>query len=124
MDYTFVVVFFFGALALFVPLSMLLLARLLGARTRQNPVKLDNYESAETPIGTKRDITTEYLHYFPLYLGFEMVIVVLLGWGTVYTRISQMMSLGIIGLSGVAFVLAAFALAMAHSKERDVSYGR
>ncbi|MDE1827670.1 MAG: NADH-quinone oxidoreductase subunit A [Candidatus Micrarchaeota archaeon] len=124
MDYTFVVVFFFGAIALFVPLSMLLLARLLGTRTRQNPVKLDNYESAETPIGTKRDITTEYLHYFPLYLGFEMVIVVLLGWGTVYTRIGQMISLGIIGLSGVAFVLAAFALAMAHSKERDVSYGR
>lgn len=124
MDYTFVVVFFFGAIALFVPLSMLLLAKLLGARTRQNPVKLENYESAEAPIGTKRDVTSEYLHYFPLYLGFEMVIVVLLGWGTVYTKLSQMVGLGIIGLSAIAFVMAAFALAIAHSKDRDVSYGR
>ncbi|MGI0141699.1 MAG: NADH-quinone oxidoreductase subunit A [Candidatus Micrarchaeales archaeon] len=123
MAYGFVTLAVFGAIALFVPLSMLLLAKLLGARTRQNPVKLQNYESAEVPIGTNKDVTNEYLHYFPLYLGFEMVVVVLIAWASVSSKISQNISFAIIGISVMAFVLSALALGIAHSKDGEV-YGR
>ncbi|MDE1846274.1 MAG: NADH-quinone oxidoreductase subunit A [Candidatus Micrarchaeota archaeon] len=122
-DYTYIPVAIFAALALFVPISMLVLAKLIGATPRQNPIKLENYESAESPIGVSRDITNDYLQYFPLYLGFEIVIVIILGWAAVSSSIPTAVSLGIIGISAVAFVLSSFALRISHAKENGVAYG-
>ncbi|MDE1825727.1 MAG: NADH-quinone oxidoreductase subunit A [Candidatus Micrarchaeota archaeon] len=124
MDAAIVSVIVFMALALFVPASMLLLSRLIGAKPRQNPIKLGNYESAEVPIGSARDITNEYLHYFPLYLGFEVVVVIILAWASVYGKLSMARDLEIIGISVLAFVMSVLALAIAHMKERNDSYGR
>ena len=124
MDAATVSVIVFMALALFVPASMLLLSRLIGAKPRQNPVKLGNYESGEVPIGSARDITSEYLHYFPLYLGFEVVVVIVLAWATSYGKLSMARDLEVMGISVLAFVMSALALAIAHMKERNDSYGR
>lgn len=121
--YTYIPVAIFAAFALFVPISMLVLARLIGASPRQNPIKLENYESAEHPIGLSRDITNDYLQYFPLYLGFEIVIVILLAWAAVFGSISTGVSLGIIGICVVAFLLSAFALRIAHARDGGVVYG-
>ena len=123
-SYTYVAVAIFAALALFVPISMLILARLIGARPSQNPIKLENYESAETPIGRSRDITNDYLEYFPLYLGFEIVIVIVLSWAAVSGSISMPVSLGIIGISAGSFILSALALGVAKTGESGVAYGR
>lgn len=118
-----VTVVVFTVLALFVPLSMLLLAKLIGARTTQNPVKLKNYESAEELIGHGRDITNDYLHYFPLYLGFELIVVVLLGWAMVSNIVGSAIGFAVIGISAGGFVLAALAMGLAHSKGIGASYG-
>lgn len=123
-DYTYVAVAIFAALALFVPISMLILAKLIGASPKQNPIKLESYESAETPIGLSRDITNDYLEYFPLYLGFEIVIVIVFSWAAVSGKVAMGVSLGIIGISAVSFVLSALALGVAKTGESGVAYGR
>jgi NADH:ubiquinone oxidoreductase subunit 3 (subunit A) len=124
MDAETVSIIVFIALALLVPGSMLLLSKMIGAKPRQNPVKLGNYESAEVPIGSARDITNEYLHYFPLYLGFEVVVVIILAWSTAYGKLSMARDLEIMGISVLAFVMSVLALAIAHMKDRNDSYGR
>ncbi|MDE1869615.1 MAG: NADH-quinone oxidoreductase subunit A [Candidatus Micrarchaeota archaeon] len=123
-SYTYVALAIFAALALFVPISMLILAKLIGARPSQNPIKLENYESAETPIGLSRDITNDYLEYFPLYLGFETVIVIVLSWAAVSGTVPMAISLGILGISAVSFILSALALGVARTGESGVVYGR
>ena len=123
-NYTYIAVAIFAALALFVPISMLILAKLIGARPSQNPIKLESYESAETPIGLSRDITNDYLEYFPLYLAFEIVIVIVLSWAAVSGTVPMAVSLGIIGISAFSFILSALALGVAKTGESSVSYGR
>ena len=80
MDYTYVALFIFLLLAIFVPLSMLLTAKMLGAPRKTNKTKTLNYESAEVPIGFNRDIANDYLSYFPLFLAFEIVGIVAIVW--------------------------------------------
>src|SRR5438105_13794963 len=93
----------FAILAFFVPLSMLAFSKLIGPKTSQNPIKLGNYESAEVPIGLHRDITNEYLHYFPLYLGFEVVAVIIIAWVIVFNGYYTGVDLPILGVSVFAF---------------------
>lgn len=124
LSYTYLSVAIFAAIAIFVPLSMLLLAKLIGANVRQNPIKLESYESAESPIGFGRDVTNDYLHYFPLYLGFEIVLVLILSWAIVSATLSQTIGFSIIAVSVISFVLAAFGLGIANQKHEGVSYGR
>lgn len=114
-DYLAVAVF--GFLALFVPASMLLSIWLLGPKTKQNPVKLLNYESAEEPIGTHKDITNEYLHYFPLYLGFEFTAIVVIAWASVFSLSLGIINILMMALMGVALLFSAFALLIAKTKE-------
>lgn len=123
-DYSYVAIAIFAALALFVPISMLIFAKLIGARRPQNPIKLENYESAEVPIGLSKDVTNDYLQYFPLYLGFEIMLVIILAWATVSGKLAMGISFAVIGISAVAFIMSAFALGIAQVKEEGVAYGR
>lgn len=110
----------FGFLALLVPGIMLFLIRMLGPRTKQNAVKLLNYESAEESIGTHRDITNEYLHYFSLYLGFEFTVIVVMAWVYVFNVSLVKINVMIMMLLAVAFVFSLFALIIAKIKEFEV----
>ena len=123
MDYTYVAVGVFAFLALFVPVSMLFLAKIIGARPKQNPIKLENYESAESPIGTHRDITNDYLQYFPIYLGFEIVLIILLSWVLVSSGVSSFVSFAVLLILIGAFVLSVFGLALAQVREKVENYG-
>ncbi len=110
----------FGLLALFVPATMLFAMRMLRPRTKQNAVKLLNYESAEESIGTHKDITNEYLHYFPLYLGFEFTVIVLIAWAYVFNVSLVKTNVIIMALPAAAFVFSLFALMIAKRKEIEV----
>ena len=108
----------FATLAFLVPLSMLAFSKLIGARPNQNPIKLGNYESAEVPFGPHKDVTNEYLHYFPLYLGFELVAVIILSWVIVFNNYYTGIDVIIIGISVFAFILSMFAILIARSKDK------
>ena len=113
-----------AVLAVLVPLGMLMTNWLIGANPKQNAVKLANYESSEAPIGTNRDITNEYLHYFPLYLGFELTAVVILAWAFVFDKTETTTNLLMIGLLAIAFVFSMFAIKIAGTKVGDENYGK
>ena len=123
MAFTYATLAVFAFLAAFVPISMLLLAKTLGPRTKQNPIKLETYESAEFPIGTHKDVTNDYLHYFPLYLGFEIVVVILFAWIIVSGKVGREIGIALIGVSFGAFVLASIGIIIASTKERVDLYG-
>lgn len=106
----------FALLALFVPFSMVLIAKLLAAKTTQNSVKLQNYESAEVPIGTHRDITNDYLHYFPLYIGFEFTAVIVIAWAYVFQAGQALVNLSVIGLLIGAFAISTLAIIVAKNR--------
>lgn len=87
MIYNYVALLLFIAFAVFIPVSFLLTARLLGRRDRGNPVKNAPYESGEETIGTSRDTDSEYLPYFMIFLPFEIIIAILLLWSAVVNGI-------------------------------------
>lgn len=89
MDYVYVALLVFLLLAIFVPLSMVITSIMLGSKRKTNSTKRLNYESAESPMGGRRDITNDYLAYFPLFLAFEVTGVVIIIWTFVYANLQQ-----------------------------------
>ncbi|MDE1847270.1 MAG: NADH-quinone oxidoreductase subunit A [Candidatus Micrarchaeota archaeon] len=123
MAFTYATLAVFALLAVFVPISMLLLSKTLGPRTKQNPIKLETYESAEFPIGTHKDVTNDYLHYFPLYLGFEIVVVILFAWIIVSGDVGKGIGLALIGVSFGAFILSSIGIIIAKTQDKVDLYG-
>jgi len=72
----------FAFLAAFLPLSMLAFSKLIRPRDGGNEVQKLSYESGEESIGQRVEIMQEYLHYFPLFLAFEVIGIVVIIWST------------------------------------------
>jgi len=106
----YLVIAIFLAVSLFIPISMLLFSRLVRPKSDENEVKTLTYESAEESIGQRVAVMTEYLHYFSLFLTFEIVGVVLIVWVTFARQLSFMNSIYILMLPAFAFVLEVFLL--------------
>jgi len=119
MLYNYIAILFFAIVAVFVPYSMLLTAKMLRRRRLDNPVKNAPYESGEKTIGKNRDIINEYLPYFMLFLPFEVVALLLLLWAPVSKSLSYTNNLLMIGLAGVAMLFAFLGYLMMR-----VRYGR
>ena len=79
---SYVQIIVFAFLAAFLPLSMLLFSKLIRPREGGNEVQKLPYESAEESLGQRVDIMHEYLHYFPLFLSFEVIGIVIIIWST------------------------------------------
>jgi NADH:ubiquinone oxidoreductase subunit 3 (subunit A) len=79
---TYVQMVVFAFLAAFLPLSMLAFSKLVRPRNVGNEVQKLPYESAEESVGQRVDIMREYLHYFPLFLAFEVIGIVVIIWST------------------------------------------
>ena len=107
MLYNYIAVTVFAAIAMFVPVSLLLLAKLLRHKSSGNQVKNAPYESAEATIGKNRDVINEYLPFFMLFLPFEVVAVLLLIWSSGLRQASYANGLMAIGMAAMA---AAFSL--------------
>ncbi len=115
MLYNYLALVFFAAFALFIPVSFLLTAKLLGRKEQGNPVKNAPYESGEETVGTSRDIDNEYLPYFLIFLPFEIVIALLLLWAIAANSISHVYNLEIILLGLFATILSFIGYRLANS---------
>ncbi len=104
----------FAAFAIFVPLSFLLTAKLLGRKRSGNPVKNAPYESGEEPIGVSKDVENEYLPNFMLFLPFEIIIVLLLVWAAVNRAVPLGASIWILALAVCASALSIIGFRMPH----------
>lgn len=120
--YNYIALVIFALFALFIPLSFLFASKLLRPRRAMNPVRGTPYESAEEPIGRSRDIVTEYLPYFVLFLPFEIIAMLLVLWSIAARGISIYTNLLIIGLAVVSMALALVGYRLTNRKE-EKSYG-
>ncbi len=106
MLYNYIAIVFFAAVAIFVPFSFLLTAKLLRHRIGGNPVKSSPYESGEATTGKNRDVINEYLPFFMMFLPFEVVVMILLIWSFVSRQIGYLNGLLIIGLAAMSLLFA------------------
>lgn len=105
-DYLALLIFFL--FSLLVPASMILTSAMLRRRTRTNPVGRNSYESAERSFGSRISIMNEYIHYFSMFIAFEMVIAIILLWTFAAPAMSISSSVVILSLLAVAFVFELF----------------
>lgn len=106
MLYNYLALVFFIAFAVFIPVSFLFTAKLLGRKERGNPVKNAPYEGGEETVGNSRDIDNEYLPYFMIFLPFEIVIALLLLWAVASKNIAYNYNIEIIFLGVFATILS------------------
>lgn len=104
--YEYVAILFFAAFAIFVPVSFLISSKLLRKNSPGNPVKNAPYESAETSIGSGRDIDNEYLPFFALFVAFEIIGMLVLLWSLVTRQLGYGANLLVIGLTIVSMAFA------------------
>ena len=106
----------FALIAVFIPLSLLLFSRLVRPRSSNNEVQTLAYESAEESIGQKVEIMHEYLHYFTVFLAFEIISVVVIIWSTFSRQAQSSSGLYIIALLIFGLVFEALLLFTSRSK--------
>ncbi|MEM3791235.1 MAG: NADH-quinone oxidoreductase subunit A [Candidatus Micrarchaeaceae archaeon] len=69
-----------ASLSILIPILMLVAYKLLGYEETSNLIKNDNYESAEKSEGGRFSIMSEYLHYFPMFIMYEIVVAIAIIW--------------------------------------------
>ncbi|MEM0094480.1 MAG: NADH-quinone oxidoreductase subunit A [Candidatus Micrarchaeaceae archaeon] len=104
--------------------ALLLFSKLVRYRDESNPVKNSIYESAEESIGEAVSMPFEYSHYFPIFLGFEIIVIITLIWASLARSMAFASGVAIIALLVVAMAFAMLAMAIAHAKEGDESNER
>lgn len=115
--YDYIALAFFILFALFVPYSFLLASKMLRPRKAMNPVRGTPYESAEEPIGNTRDIVTEYLPYFVLFIPFEIIAMLLVLWSISARANGIVTNALIMGLAVLSMFLALIGYKFANRKD-------
>lgn len=108
MLYNYVALVFFGVVALAVPGGLIIAAKLLGRKSRGNPVRNAPYESAEKTQGSARDAENEYLPFFALFLPFEIIVGMMIVWSISAYTLPYSVDVGIVVLGFVASIAAVF----------------
>jgi NADH:ubiquinone oxidoreductase subunit 3 (subunit A) len=117
MDVTAAAVIIFAMFSLFVPASMLLTSIALRKNTTKNTVRDASYESGEDSRGERISIMNEYLHYFGMFIAFEIIVGIVLIWVPVARKLPLNSGIEILGLLVLGFVLEAFVMLIARKKE-------
>ncbi|MDE1868594.1 MAG: NADH-quinone oxidoreductase subunit A [Candidatus Micrarchaeota archaeon] len=106
MLFNYIALVVFVAFAIFVPVSFLLTAKMLGRREHGNRVKNAPYEAGEQTIGSSRDIDNEYLPFFMMFLPFEIALVILMLWSVVAKQLAYTTGIEIIALAVISTVFS------------------
>jgi len=102
----------FAIIAVLIPAAMLVFSWLIRPKGG-NELLEENYESGEETIGGKVGVMREYLHYFSIFLLFELIGVVLLAFGAVASSVKSSSGLLVLLLPVSAFLLVLIMLGMA-----------
>ena len=117
MLYNYIAILIFALIAISVPVSLILTAKLLRHNVKGNPVKNAPYESAEATIGKNRDVINEYLPFFMLFLPFEVVAVVLLIWSSVLRQVSYSNGILVVSMAVMAALFSIVGYFMIRGKD-------
>lgn len=102
----------FAAVALLVPALMLAFSKLVRPASDGNDVETQNYESGEEGVGQRITMMGEYVHYFVIFLAFEILGAVVILWSTFARQLGFAGNLRIELLLVFGFVMAMFVLAL------------
>jgi NADH:ubiquinone oxidoreductase subunit 3 (subunit A) len=110
---TYVAILIFAVIAILEPLLMILSSKLIRRKSRPNRVKDNSYESAEESAGTRASVMNEYLHYFPMFLSFEIVVAIMLIWVVTARLTTGLVNYAILGLFVFSFIFELFVIILA-----------
>ena len=113
MDATILAILIFIAFSIFTPISLIITSRTLRRNTKRNIVKDSSYESAEESVGSRISIMNEYLHYFSMFIAFEIIAAMVLVWAPVAKVVPEIPSIAVLGLLVVAALLEGITLLIA-----------
>ncbi len=113
-DYLAIVVF--AIIAIAEPVGMLLSSIMIRRADAANPVLNGNYESAERSTGRRTTVMNEYLHYFPMFLSYEIVIAVMLIWVVGTRSMTLPTNVAILALFIVGFVFQALVILLSRGR--------
>ncbi len=117
MDFNATAVILFILFAIFVPVSMITTSKMLRDKTTRNPVKDASYESAEASTGSRITIMGEYLHYFTMFIMFEILVAVVIVWAPLASSMQFLPSAAILSLLVFGMAFEAFILLIARRGE-------
>lgn len=117
MSLTYIAIAIFILLSLFVPLSMILTSRMLRPFLRSNPIESAPYESAEESRGSRISIMNEYIHYFPMFISFEIAVAVIAIWAPLGRQLGFVPDIYMLGFVLAAFVMELLVIMVARSKD-------
>lgn len=113
MDITVVAVIIFMLFSILTPVSMLLTSIFLRKRTVKNEVRDGSYESAEESKGSRISIMSEYLHYFGMFIAFEIIVGIILIWAPVARQFQLISAIEVLGLLALGFIFEVFVMLIA-----------
>jgi len=113
MDINVVAILLFMLFSIFTPISLILTSKALRRLTTRNRVKDQAYESAEESTGTRITIMHEYLHYFSMFIAFEILVAVVIVWAPVSRAVGFTSGIAVLGLLGLGVVFEIFMLVIA-----------
>ena len=113
MDVKVTAILIFIIFSVFVPASMISTSILLRGRTRRNRVRDSPYESAEASTGGGVSIMKEYLHYFSMFIAYEILVAVALVWVPVARSVSFGSGIAVLGLLSSGIVLEGLVVLLA-----------
>ncbi len=113
MDVKVTAILIFIIFSVFVPVSMISASIMLRGRTRRNRVRDAPYESAEASSGGGVSIMKEYLHYFSMFIAYELLVAIALVWVPVARVVSFGSSMAVLGLLGAGIVMEALVVLLA-----------
>ena len=103
----------FLAFSILTPISLIVTSRALRRSTKRNNVKDSPYESGEESTGSRISIMNEYLHYFSMFIAFEIIVVIVLVWAPISKTLPEASSIAVLGLIAAAVLLEGITLLIA-----------
>ncbi len=113
METVYIAVIIFIAIALFEPLSIFLTSILIRRNAPANRVKNNNYESAEHSRGRPASVMNEYIHYFPMFLAYEIILAIMFIWIIYASSLSSAVNIMVLSLLIVGVVFEIFVMLLA-----------
>lgn len=101
MASTYLEIAVFGAVALLVPILMLVFSKLVRPPSENSVTGAQPYESAEASVGRGAATMGEYAHYFTIFMAFSVLCAIIMVWSLAARQ------LDFIGDIRIALLLAA-----------------
>lgn len=106
----------FAVIAIAEPAIIFLSSILIRRDAPSNAVLNNNYESAERSYGRRTSVMNEYLHYFPMFLSYEIIVAIMLIWVVTTKNMSLFTNVAILALFFVGFILQVFVMLLSKEK--------